>query len=212
MTTMGAALDDGLRRDLRAWVRGYHAERARLATAQVSQSVERVFDAERTLLVALSGVLMLGIASIPWLGPAGVLGGLVLLYVGTVVSAVATLRRVRALRASVPSGMSDGEIERVVAACPSVDAHGRSLLVRLINLSTTHPTARSRELLNEALDEATRRPDLAGWGFLRDVSALCTGPDAERVGPLLDVPVTTEVPGAPRAGFGLLHQFGTRPR
>src|SRR3712207_5273535 len=181
MTTVSAALDEGLRRDLRAWVRGYHAERARLAAARAGQAVERVFDGERKVLIVLSGVLMLGIASIPWLGPAGVLGGLAILYVGTMVSAVETLRRVRRLRAGVPAGVSEDEIERVVAACPPVDALGRSVLVRLINLSMTQPTPRSRALLGEALDEAFGRPDLGGWSFLRDVSALCTGPDAERV-------------------------------
>lgn len=211
-TTMDATLDEGLRRDLRTWVRGYYAARARLAAAHAGEAVERVFDAERKVLVGLSGVLMLGIASIPWLGPAGVLSGLAILYVGTMVSAVITLHRVRALRASVPTGASDAEVERAVAACPPLDAPGRAVLVRLINLSTTHPTPRSRELLRAALTEAFARPDLGGWGFLRDVSALYTGPEAERVGPLVEAAPTTEAAGTRPSGFGLLRRPGTRPR
>ena len=212
MTSVSTALDEGLRRDLRAWVRGYHAECARLATTRVGESVEGVFDAERKVLVGLSAVLMLGIASIPWLGPAGVLAGLAILYVGTMVSAIVTLRHVRRLRAGVPPAVSDEAIERTVAACPPVDPGGRSVLVRLINLSTTYPTARSRELLGEALAEASRRPDLRAWAFLQDVSALCTGPDADRVGPLVVAAPTLEPTAARRSSLSRLHHSGNRPR
>jgi hypothetical protein len=212
MTSVDAALDEALRRDLRAWVRGYHAERTRLIGATVGQAVERVFDAERTVLVALSGVLMLGIASIPWLGPAGVLGGLAILYVGTMVSAFATLHRVRALRASVPTDVPDDEVEATMAACPPVDSQARALLVRLMNLSTTRPTPRSRELLRDALAEAAGRPGLAQWRFLSDVAGLYAGPDAERVGPLAESPPAADEGAHRRGRLGALRQSIGRPR
>lgn len=212
MSSIGAALDDGLRRDLRAWVRGYHAERARLAAARTGQSVERVFDGERKLLVALSGVLMLGIASIPWLGPAGVLGGLAILYVGTLISAAVTLRRVRALRASVPANVPEDEVEATLAACPPVDSQARALLVRLMNLSRARPTPRSRELLHDALAEALARPGLGRWPFLRDLSDLYAGPDAEQVGPLTESPpAAVDEPGR-RGRLGALRQSTDRLR
>ncbi len=212
MSSIGAALDDGLRRDLRAWVRGYHAERARLAAARIGESVERVFDGERRLLVALSGVLMLGIASIPWLGPAGVLGGLAMLYVGTMVSAAVTLRRVRALRAGGPAGVPDDEVEAALAACPPVDSQARALLVRLMNLSQARPTPRGRELLREALIEAAARPGLGSWPFLRTLSDLYAGPEAERVGPLaVSPPAAEDTPGR-RGQLGALRQSTDRPR
>lgn len=212
VTSVNSALDDGLRSDLRAWIRGYYAECARLKAERVGQAVERVFDRERMLLVALSGILMLGIASMPWLGPAGVLCGLAILYVGTLVSAVATLRRVRELRSLVPTTIPNEDVEQTLASCPLVDSGGRALLVRLMNLSTARPTPRSRELLGETLAEALARTDLASWPFLHALVELLDGPDGRRVGPLSEAAMPTAPASAGHSPLGRLRQSTHRPR
>jgi hypothetical protein len=183
---MDHALDAALRDDVRAWVRGFLAQRARLESERVGLSVERVFDRDRRVLIGLTGTLLAGIVAIPLLGPLGVVGGLVAVYVGTAISAVATLSRVRALRRGARTAVDPAEVERIADACPPLGVRERNLLIRLMNVSRAAPTPRGRAMLAALLAEAVVSPTLGAWPFLHGVAAVVRGPDGERLGPFVE--------------------------
>ena len=176
--------DEAFDRDLRRWVRRFYEQRERLAAERSRAAVERLFDRERRLLTGLAAQLMLAIALLPWSGVAGVIAGLTVLYLGTMLSGAWTLRKERALTATRPPATIEAEAERAVAACPALDPDSRALLVRLMNLAQLRPTPRGLDLLRAELRESLTLPTLACWPFLHELSAAFDGPDSARLGTL----------------------------
>ncbi len=176
--------DEAFERELHRWVRWFYDQRERLAAERSRTAVEALFDRERRLLTGLAGQLMLAIALLPWSGVAGVLAGLAVLYLGTIISGAWTLEKERALTRSVPPRMIDAKAVRAVAACPELDSNAQALLVRLMNLAQLQPTPRSLELLRADLRETLALPSLAGWPFLHELADAFDGPDGARLGAL----------------------------
>ncbi len=176
--------DEAFKRDLHRWIRSFYDQRERLAAERSRTAVERLFDCERRLLTGLAAQLMVAIALLPWSGVAGVIAGLVVLYLGTMISGAWTLEKERALTATKPLRAIDAEAARAVAACPELDSNGRALLIRLMNLAQLRPTPRSLDLLHADLRESLALPSLAGWPFLHELAAAFNGPDGARLGTL----------------------------
>ena len=176
--------NEAFERDLHRWVRWFYDQRERLAAERSRAAVEHLFDRERRLLTGLAAQLMVAIALLPWSGVAGVIAGLVVLYLGTMVSGAWTLEKERALTAKKSPPAIEDEAERAVAACPDLDPDSRALLIRLMNLAQLRPTVRSLDLLRAELADALALPALAGWSFLHELAAAFNGPDGARLGTL----------------------------
>jgi hypothetical protein len=176
------AYDDAFDRDLRSWVHRVYLQREQLLAERSRTAIEGLFDRERRLLTWLAAQLMVSIALLPWWGAWGVLGGLVVLYVGTFVSGAWTLRREARLTTTRSRSMVEQEAERAFAARPALDADARALLIRLMNLADLRPTQRSLHLLRQELRESLTVPTLVGWRFLHDLVDVVDGPEAVRLG------------------------------
>jgi hypothetical protein len=180
--------DEAFARDLRRWVQRFYVERQMLAAERSRSAVERLFDRERHVLTWLSAQLMVTIALLPWWGAWGVLGGLVVLYLGTLVSGAWTLEKERRIMKRTPRGAIEAEVERALAACPRLDADARAVLIRLMNLAELRPTPRSLALLREEVRETLALPGLRQWTFLHELVAVLDGPDGPRLGTVTPQP------------------------
>ena len=174
--------DEAFARDLHRWVRRFYVQRQLLAAERSRSAVERLFDRERHILTWLSAQLMVTIALLPWWGAWGVLGGLGVLYLGTMVSGAWTLEKERRIMKRTPPGTIEVEVERALAACPRLDADARARLIRLMNLAELRPTPRSLEMLREELREGLELPVLRPWAFLHELAALLESPDGTHLG------------------------------
>ena len=180
--------DEAFEEDLRRWVHRFYAQRELLATERSHSAVERIFDQERRVLTWLAAQLMLAIALLPWWGAWGVLGGLSILYLGTIVSGAWTLEKERRVTRRTPPAAVVAQAERAIAACPPLDADARALLIRLMNLTELRPTPRSLELVRQELRDALALPSLVRWSFLQELWDVLGSPDGARLDTLRPQP------------------------
>lgn len=178
------SLDESFERDLRRWVHRFYLQRERAAAEHARIATERLFDRERHLLTGLSAQLLVTIALLPWWGFWGVVVGLVVLYLGTLVSGAWALRKEGRLIARRPPEALKREAEQAMDSCPRLDADARALLTRVMNLAEIRPTPRSLELLRRELGDARQIPALVGWRFLRELATFVESPEAARLGML----------------------------
>jgi hypothetical protein len=181
--------DDSFERDLRRWVHHFYLQREELVAERARLAVESLFDRERHFLTWLAAQLLLGIALIPWSGVWSVLGGLIILYAGTLISGAWMLNRERRLARRKSRGAIEQEAERAFASRPALDPDARALLIRLMNLAALRPTPRSLELLRQELRETLAVPALLHWRFLHEVLELLQAQDGARLGALQPLPV-----------------------
>jgi hypothetical protein len=125
--------------------------------------------------VPLTIGVVFGVGAVPVLGLSGVLGSLILLYVGAIVSGYVTMRRAERLEQSI-----DPRAEAQAAAAsawdqrPTFGPDERALLVRIMNLSAA-PAARRALVQPLLLDEvrgALAHQPLGAWCFLSDLNEL----------------------------------------
>jgi hypothetical protein len=158
--------DEAFRQDLRRWVHRVYVERERIAAERARVSIERLFDRERHFLTGLSAQLLVTIALLPWWGFWGVVAGLGVLYLGTMVSGAFCLRREGRLAATRSGESIQREVEAALAACPDLDADARARLIRLMNLADVHRTPRALALIRDELRELRALPGLSSWSFV----------------------------------------------
>ena len=180
--------DEAFERDLRHWVHRFYIQRQLLAAERSRSAVERLFDRERHILTWLSAQLMVTIALLPWWGAWGVTAGLVVLYLGTMISGAWTLEKERRIMKSVPSELIEAQVERALADCPGLDADARASLIRIMNLAELQPTARSLKMLHQELQDTIALPALRRWTFLRELIDVLDSPDGARLGSLTPRP------------------------
>jgi hypothetical protein len=169
------ALEAAFEKDLRAWLLAIYERRAGLARMRLEQRILKVLDSERRWLVPLTAGLVVGVGAVPVLGLPAVLGSLILLYVGAIVSGYVTMRRAERIERSV-----DPRAEALAAAAsawdhrPPFGPDERALLVRIMNLSTPPVVHRAsaRPLLLDELRGALSHPPLDTWPCLADLNEL----------------------------------------
>jgi hypothetical protein len=171
-------VEEAFRSDLERCIRTVYQLREEVLNRRSRRLADAILDGERRLLIALSAQLMLAIVAIPWLGPFGVLAGLAVLYTGTFVSAGITFYRVRRVAHRAMADAVDSATDRALATCPAIQNDSRSILIRLINLTTIPPTPRSLDLVRAGVGEARDVPGLWSWPFLHDLAGLFDGPDS----------------------------------
>jgi hypothetical protein len=152
-----------------------------LAQRRARRSLDLIFDRDRRVVIGLTGQLLAAIVLLPLLGAGVVLAGLAVLYVGALASAAWTVSRIQRVGASERLESIELAVRRAITTCPPLDAGATALLIRVANLAAIPPTPRSIAMLRATLREATARPDLRGWPFLDDVTALVDGPESRRL-------------------------------
>lgn len=143
-----------------------------LAQARARRAIDLIFDRDRRVVIGLTGQLLASIALTPWLGAGVVLAGLAVLYVGALSSAAWTISRMQQARAAERQESIDQAVRRALDTCPPLDSGARALMIRLTNLVAIPPTPRSVAMVQATLGEVMARPELRGWLFLDDVTAL----------------------------------------
>ena len=161
---------DAFDRDVRRWVCRFYVERERLAAERSRMAAGRLFDRERIVLYVLTAQLMAWIALLPWSGAGGVLVGLTILYVGSILSGAVVLKREGRLLRRRTRETVEAEGAAVADACPPLDADARAILIRLMNLTDARPTDRAVAMIRAELRDALASPPLASWRFLGDVA------------------------------------------
>jgi len=180
--------DELFERDLCHWVHRFYAQRELLVAARSRSAVERIFDRERRVLTWLAAQLMVTIALLPWWGAWGVLAGLIVLYLGTMLSGAWTLANESRVTRKTSAATVEAEAERAAAACPPLDADARARLIRLMNLTELRPTPRSLELLRAELRDVLALPTLRRWSFLYELADVVDSQDGARLGALRPQP------------------------
>jgi hypothetical protein len=168
------ALEAAFERELRTWLIATYEQRAGLARKRLERRILKVLDSERRWLVPLTVGVVFGVGAVPVLGLGGVLGSLVLLYVGAMVSGYVTMLRAERLEASI-----DPRAEAQAAAAsawehrPRLGPEERAQLVRIMNLSASHASRPSlKPLLLEEVRAALAQQPLGSWRFLEDFDDL----------------------------------------
>jgi hypothetical protein len=159
--------------ELRRWVERVYERRAEMLSRRRETRVMRILEAERRWLIPLSVGVVLGVALMPVLGAAGVLGSLAFLYVGAIASGLRTMRRAeRAERAVDPDAEARAGVERAWRTRPPIGDDERARLVRIMNLASSAGRPGARAMLLGELQEAADDRRLAGWPFLPDLQEL----------------------------------------
>jgi hypothetical protein len=165
--SLRAAFED----DLERWLGTVYERVALLERRQGQRAVERVVERQNRVYLGLIAVLAASIMLLPLLGPPGVLGGLLLLYGGALVSSLITaywLRRFeRRETTSAAARLRTAQAQRPVLA---VDDRAR--LIRIMNLSGLRPSRGVRAALAAELAEARQTPGLRSWPAVYDAGAL----------------------------------------
>ena len=169
------ALQATFERDLRTWLVGVYEDRAGLARVRLEQRILKVLDSERRWLVPLTAGLVFGVGAVPMLGISGVLGSLVLLYVGAIVSGYVTMRRAERLERSMdPRAEAQAAATSAWEQRPPLGPEERAQLVRIMNLAGVPATQRAsiRPLLLAEVRGALGQQPLGSWPFLTDLNDL----------------------------------------
>jgi hypothetical protein len=125
-------------------------------------------------LVPLTVGVVFGVGAVPVLGLGGVLGSLVLLYVGALVSGYVTMLRAERLEASIdPRAEAQSAAANAWEQRPRLGPDERAQLVRIMNLSAS-PLSRAslKPLLLEEVRAALAQQPLGSWRFIRDFHEL----------------------------------------
>jgi len=166
------SLDPAYLNDLATCARRVYELHDDLAQRQARRTVDLIFARDKRVVIGLTGQLMASIALSLWLGAGVVLAGLAVLYVGALSSAAWSITRMQQAQARERTESIDQAVRRAMATCPPLDSGAQALLIRLANLLAIPPTPRSLAMVQATLGETLDRPELHGWPFLDDVTAL----------------------------------------
>src|SRR5687768_5489818 len=101
----------------------------------------QILESEKRRLIPLVGGVLIGVAISPIVGTPGILASLALLYVGAMLSGLATMRRAEDVERSVdPAREAVILAERAWTARPEIGADERARLIRIMNLARTSAT------------------------------------------------------------------------
>jgi hypothetical protein len=176
------SLEQAFERDLERWLDGIYRRQEQVARYEGQHAVERIVDGQNRLLITL--VIGLGISMLlmPIHGGIVVIAGLVLVYVGALVSSVLTAARIRVVERSTDRTRAiAGRRAEALSACPPLDSDDRAQIVRLINLTAISGQAGGRQALAAELAQARLLPGLANWTALEDARVLIEPPPREHL-------------------------------
>lgn len=168
-------LEAAFERDLRAWMRRVYEIRTSMVRRRVDERLGRVLEGERRWLIPLTAGVWLGVAVMPALGIAGVVGTLVLLYVGAITSGYVTMRKaeqVESERPRDPRAESEALTAWAWTARPPLGQDERVHLVRIMNLARASHHPGVRPALLDEVREARGVGNLSTWAFMDDLDEL----------------------------------------
>jgi hypothetical protein len=164
--SLEAAFED----DLERWLSVVYERVTLLERRKRQLAAERVVERQNRVYLVLIGVLAASIMLLPLLGAPGVVTGLVVLYVGALLSSLWTALRLRRYErggSSVAAHLRQARAQR-----PTLAMDERARLIRIMNLSALRQTRGVRAALSAELAEARQLPALRDWPALGDAEAL----------------------------------------